>query len=238
MEEEERLGAELRDAIQYVKMNRREGMSLLYLSDPWLLKELPDVISRLDWMVWLDLEGTRVEDLTPLAGMTRMEKLDLRGTPVADLSPLSGMGNLQNLFLEGTRVSDLSPLASCDRLRELWLDGTEVHDLSPLANCRRLRQLSIRGTGVTDLTPLTGLPELSVLDVTGSSVQDLSPVVSLPAFADPEGDVGISFAGTPAAARDRALARIADEDDPSERAGDLMDHLTGGARLTGWRGDA
>ncbi|WP_305970194.1 MULTISPECIES: leucine-rich repeat domain-containing protein [unclassified Mameliella] len=117
-----------------------------------------------------------------------------------------------------------------ERLQELWLDGTAVTDLSPLARCRGLRQLSIRRTGVTDLSPLKGLPKLAVLD--------LRPILGLPALCEGEGEVGISFEDTPAALRDRALARIAETEDSEVRASDLVDHLTGGARLTGWRGDA
>ncbi len=238
MEDEERLAGELREVLQNVKMNRRDGLSFLTLSNPWFLEELPDWLGRLDWITWLDLEGTRVTDLGPLARLTRMEKLDLRGTSVADLSPLSGMTHLRNLFLEGTEIADLSPLAACGRLQELWLDGTAVTDLSPLARCRGLRQLSIRRTGVTDLSPLKGLPKLAVLDLTGSQVLDLRPILGLPALCEGEGEVGISFEDTPAALRDRALARIAETEDPEVRASDLVDHLTGGARLTGWRGDA
>ena len=238
MQEQEGPEAELREVLIHTKMNRRDGLSFLYLSHSWHVQVLPEVIGRFDWLVWLDLEGTRVGDLGPIAPLIRMEKLDLRGTPVTDLSPLSGMAHLRNLFLEGTQVADLSPLAGCSRLRELWLDGTQVTDLAPLAQCRGLRQLSIRGTGVTDLSPLAGLPELAVLDLTGSQVQDLSPVLSLPALCEDEGEVGISFENTPAAARDRALTRIAETEDMSMRASDLIDHLTGGARLTGWRGDA
>ncbi|MBW4981291.1 hypothetical protein KZZ07_01950 [Mameliella sp. CS4] len=238
MEDEERLAGELSEVLRHVKMNRCDGLSLLTLSNPWFLTDLPDGLARLDWITWLDLEGTRITDLAPLASLTRMEKLDLRGTPVTDLSALSGMTHLRNLFLEGTEVADLAPLAACGRLREVWLDGTHVTDLAPLARCRGLRQLSIRRTGVTDLSPLKGLPELAVLDLTGSQVQDLRPVLGLPALCEGEGAVGISFEDTPVALRDRALARIAETEDPEVRASDLVDHLTGGARLSGWRGDA
>lgn len=238
-ENEAALEAEIRDMILSVKMNRRDGMSFLYIENAASLRQLPDRIGRLDWMTWLDLEGTQVSDLTPLKPLTRLEKLDLRGTPVRDLSPLRGLTALRHLFLEGSGVTDLSPLAGMGRLRELWLNHTRVTDLSPLKDCIGLRQLSLRGTEVSDLLPLAGLPNLAVLDITGTQVGDLSPLLRLPAFCEGEGEVGISFENTPAAARSKALTRIAtDEEDPGLRAADLVDHLTGGARQAGWRGDA
>lgn len=233
--------AEVREEIQKAKLRRAAGLSFLYLTNRTPLQALPTQIGLLDWMVWLDLEGSQVSDLTPIATLTRLEKLDLRCTDVVDLQPLAGMTALQSLFLEGTPVADLTPLAGLPRLRDLWLNGTQVTDLSPLAGCTGLRQLSLRGTGVHDLAPLAGLPELADLDITGTQVEDLTPLLRLPAFCEGvgEGMVAISFADTPAVARSKALARIAtDEDDPARRAEDLLDHLTGGARGAGWRGDA
>ncbi|WP_300444344.1 leucine-rich repeat domain-containing protein [uncultured Mameliella sp.] len=238
MAETEGPEAEVREVLRHVKMNRRDGVSFLYLSNSWAVTALPEEIRRLDWITWMDLEGTRVADLSPLAPLVHMEKLDLRGTPVSDLTTLAGMTKLQNLFLEGTQVEDLSPLSGCTRLREIWLDGTGVVDLSPLGNCRALQSFSIRGTAVADLSPLAGLPELTALNLDKSRVEDLSPVLSLPAFCETREEPEISFEGTPAAARDKALARIAEMEDPTFRARDLVDHLTGGTRLTGWRGNA
>ena len=60
----------------------------------------------------LDLRGTRVSDLTPLAALTSLQRLDLGGTRVSDVTPLAALASLQSLYLAGTRVSDLTPLAA------------------------------------------------------------------------------------------------------------------------------
>ncbi len=238
-EDEAALDAEVREMIQSAKMDRRDGLSFLYLTHRVPLRRLPDQIGRMDWFTWMDLEGTQIADLAPLSSMTRMEKLDLRMTRVSDLSPLAAMPKLRNLFLEGAPTSDLTPLSGLTRLRDLWLNGTEVTDLSPLANCVGLRSLSLRGTKVSDLSPLAGLPELAVLDITDTQVSDLSPLLRLPTFCDADYEVGISFEDTPAAASSKALSRIAsEEEDPGRRAEFLVDHLMGGARTNKWRGDA
>ena len=57
----------------------------------------------------LDLSGTQVADLAPLAGLTGLQRLGLSGTQVADLAPLAGLTGLQRLDLAGTQVADLRP---------------------------------------------------------------------------------------------------------------------------------
>jgi hypothetical protein len=63
----------------------------------------------------LDLSGTLVADLSPLAALTRLQYLDLTGTPVTDLSVLAGLTELRRLDLRSTRAdpSVLAHLARC-----------------------------------------------------------------------------------------------------------------------------
>jgi Leucine-rich repeat (LRR) protein len=63
----------------------------------------------------LDLSGTRISDLAPLATLTRLEYLDLTGAPVTDLSPLAALVELRRLDLRSTRAdpSVLAHLARC-----------------------------------------------------------------------------------------------------------------------------
>lgn len=85
----------------------------------------------------LDLGGTELTDLTPLAGLSRLQELDLNGTQVTDVSPLSGLSGLQWLYLGGTRVSDVSPLSELSGLQMLWVD--KGVDTGPLAGIEGLR---------------------------------------------------------------------------------------------------
>ena len=62
-------------------------------------------LGKLPQLVQLDLNGTRVVDLTPIAGLPRLEKLDLRETRVTDLGPLSALPTLRRLDLGGTNLS-------------------------------------------------------------------------------------------------------------------------------------
>ena len=81
-----------------------------------------------------------VTDVSPLAGLTRLEELHLVDCPVADLAPLSRLKNLKKLHLRYAEATDLSPLAQLSNLRELYIERSRDLDYAPLA---RLRQLDL-----------------------------------------------------------------------------------------------
>jgi Leucine-rich repeat (LRR) protein len=61
------------------------------------------------------LDNTAVSELTPLAGLTNLQRLDLDNTAVSDLTPLAGLTNLRELYLSGTEA-DTAPLKHLEQL--------------------------------------------------------------------------------------------------------------------------
>jgi serine/threonine protein kinase/Leucine-rich repeat (LRR) protein len=130
---------------------------------------------REDSLLALELGGTKIADLTPLAGLP-IGSLNLSGcTGIADLTPLAGLP-LRSLVLSGcTGIADLTPLAGLS-LDSLDLSGcTRITDFAPLHEFRSLTWLSLRDTGVTDLSPLEGLP-LEALGLAGTLIFDIAPL--------------------------------------------------------------
>lgn len=80
-----------------------------------------------------------VRDLTPIATQDQLTYLDLEGTKISDISPLSGLKKLNTLWLRGcTEVSDLRPLENLP-LRRLFIEQIAPGaDLTPVAKNRRL----------------------------------------------------------------------------------------------------
>ena len=120
----------------------------------------------------VDLADTQANDLTPLAGLKRLEWLAIRGTPLSDLTPLAKLTRLQELELEYTQVSDLTPLAGLNNLRWLNLQNTQVSDLTPLAGLANLKYLYLNNTQVSDLAPLAKLTSLKWLDLYETPVSE------------------------------------------------------------------
>jgi len=137
-----------------------------------------DFVADLGLLTHLDLTGTRVSDLSPLAvACPLLEKLDLSGCPVTDVSPLNQLKarRLSTLLLSSTPISDLSPLSSMSSLRHLCACRSHVSDLTPLASCSCLEILCLNH--VKSLTSLDGVSEcpLKCLRVGNTNVTALPP---------------------------------------------------------------
>jgi internalin A len=126
------------------------------------------------------LGAGKLDDLRPLAGLTKLESLRASLNKVEDLKPLTNLVKMDRLDLGGTQVKDLTPLAGLTAMTELALDGTPVTDVAPLASCTKLERLSLKRTGVKNLAPLRTLTSLKSLDITDTPVDDkfvLQPLV-------------------------------------------------------------
>jgi Leucine-rich repeat (LRR) protein len=155
-----------------------QGVSLggCAVEDVSFLRDLPALAS-------LNLADTPVSDLTPLAGLTRLESLTL-GRHVSDLTPLRTLTGLTTLNVAAAPVHDLASLAGLTNLECLMLENTRVADLTPLAGLAKLRTLSLAGTGVTDVSPLSGLSNLGELKLFSTAVGDVAPLKGLTQLHD------------------------------------------------------
>jgi len=177
-----------RPAAELLPVARLLGEERKLLLDYWLarLKDLPvsaenplakRLTDREDGRLALDLSGTKVTDLSPLADAP-LAVLNLNGsTEVTDLTPLRAMQSLEELSVSETRVADLTPLNAL-RLKRLFLQSSQVTDLTPLQKML-LETLNLRDTRVTDLSPLIGMP-IKNLWVDQTPVRDFSPLAQMP----------------------------------------------------------
>jgi hypothetical protein len=120
-------------------VERAPKVTELHLNrSPWVEDIGPLSALRLDW---LSLWGCRrITDFSTLARLPELTFLDLEDTGIEDLSPIAGLTRLQTIWLRGCeRVTDLAPLAALPDLRDLYIsDVAPGVDLAPLANHRRL----------------------------------------------------------------------------------------------------
>lgn len=115
----------------------------------------------------LDLAYHRVKDLRPLAGLPRLKDLNLTASPaITDLSWLRGLRNLRKLILDNVRAEDLSAISHVVRLEELEMSGT-FDDLRPLARLRSLHDAELWAR-FTDVSPLGKIPSLRRLQLIGA----------------------------------------------------------------------
>lgn len=121
---------------------------------------LADRVEMLDFR-----DRAALADLGFVSSLPYLKRLDLSGTGVRDLSPLANVTTLEALTLSRTEAEDLSPLTHLPHLAELVVDRSRVRDLSPIAGSVALRRLDIGSLPIVDLAVLGDLANLGVLDI-------------------------------------------------------------------------
>jgi Leucine-rich repeat (LRR) protein len=148
-------------------------------------------IGRLTGMEDLDLDGSKVTDkgFAALANLTKMKRLTLGKCIVTDLSPVSGMTNLERLILgdgnfftatsEGLRTMRLDSLRGKSKLIDVSLGNIPTDDagLGVVASLPALIGFSASGRGITEkgLAVLSSAPMLRDLGLRETSIRDLRP---------------------------------------------------------------
>ena len=140
-------------------------------------------IAKLTMLTGLDLMSTQVSDIGPLAKLTALKRINLAFTQVSDIRPLAKLTTLEWLVLVDTQVSNVEPLAKMTTLERLDLTFTQISDIGSLANLPALEHLDLAFTQVSDIGPLGELIALEQLDLTGTQVSDLRPLTKLAALA-------------------------------------------------------
>ncbi len=142
-------------------------------------------IAELTFLRSLDLTNCRqVTDLAALAGLTSLRSLKLNGCDqVTGLSPLAGLSALESLSLMECRgIADVAPLAGLSALQMLtFYDCPQLTDIVPLSRLTSLRALTLamcrRLTDVSALARLSSLRSLNLMEC--FNLKDISPLAGL-----------------------------------------------------------
>lgn len=129
-------------------------------------------------VVSFDLSDSELEDLTPVAKFTSLQRLQLWVAEIDDLAALSSLTDLKSLELTAPQVDNFRPLSALTNLEYLFICDSKADDLTPLTGLANLRVLQLINMPVSDLSPLAGLKGLELLklknvSVTGDKVAQL-----------------------------------------------------------------
>ena len=121
-------------------------------------------------------------DLTPLAGLTKLERLRLYGVIISDMAPLRNLTELKDLALNYTYgISEIPDLSKLTELVHLQLENNQITDISGVRGLTNLRQLKLGGNrNLSDLTPLATLRNLEILRLDATLVTHASLSAVLP----------------------------------------------------------
>ncbi|EMO39660.1 leucine rich repeat protein [Leptospira noguchii serovar Autumnalis str. ZUN142] len=123
-------------------------------------------LSSLKTIGFLNLNGTKVKELSPLSKLTALHSLYLGETSVdeKDLKQYSEIGKLTKLGLYKTKIRDLSFIGSECRLQQLDIRNTEISSLEPISNCKNLLELRIGHTKIKEIHPVYEMNYLRYLE--------------------------------------------------------------------------
>lgn len=74
----------------------------------------------------LNISGTNVSDLSPIADFSQLSVLNVSGTPITDVGPLKDLSNLALLNIENTNVSMLESLENIVSLELIEADSSQI----------------------------------------------------------------------------------------------------------------
>lgn len=143
-------------------------------------KATTEDLHRLAELTKLTLEGSGLDDLSPLVVFLRLRELSFTNTSIADLSPLSSLPTLRSIKASASPIHDLQPLSELTDLEDLDISNTAVEDVSPLADLVQLIRLNLAGSQVKRLDPLQSLVNLEYLDCSNTNVRKIDPLLGLP----------------------------------------------------------
>jgi Leucine-rich repeat (LRR) protein len=115
------------------------------------------VIHRIDIMnmTFLDANGAGIESLIGLEHCTNLMVIYMSGNPlVSDLTPLAGLRKLNGLQFSNGNITDITPMDSLANLEGISLRGNPVADISTLSHLLNLHLMELSQTHITDLSPL------------------------------------------------------------------------------------
>ena len=129
----------------------------------------------------LNLNSKKIENITPLAGLTNLQEFHATDNNVSNLSPLAALQNLKKLWIDANQVEDLKPLAGLNVLEELSAATNNISNLEPLAGLTSMWWLSIGENSFTNIEPLRNLTNLTHLNLANNIgvIDDYSPITAM-----------------------------------------------------------
>jgi Leucine-rich repeat (LRR) protein len=95
----------------------------------------------------LDVSRTRVSDISWIKS-SNLTNLNISGTAVTDVSPLAGLTHLQQLSIDSLYITQLNSLSGLKELKVLSLNHTPVNTLDALKKLPQLERIYCDNTGI------------------------------------------------------------------------------------------
>lgn len=145
-----------------------------------LTGSLPAEFSNLDSLIFLELSGNVLTDISIISSCTKLDRLYISGLNLSNYTFFSSLINLTEISAWDIGITNLDPLAGLDKLNHLAIGQNPLSSVSGISGLTGLISLNLEYTPLTDLTPVSSLTNLNSLFLNGcSNIDDISPLSGL-----------------------------------------------------------
>ena len=160
----------------------------IYTNELWQITEFtaPEGVSTyadlivLPELTKLTISNQKIDSLSHLSGLTKLEVLDLTGSrfPTEEMAVLAALPSLTSLNMTDCALSTIDALDGAETITHLDLSHNSLRKLDVLSGMSKLAELNLSDNAVTSLDALSGLEQLTTLTVNYNLVTSLSPLSS------------------------------------------------------------
>lgn len=168
------------DGLQYATGLKSLNISYNDLLDISILQKLANNQLNGNYkLTSLNIDGTKISDLSPLQELTSLISLSVSYNNISDLSALSYLP-LKILHASSNPLTTeaLWRLQSLP-LTNLTIRQTKIDSLEPLISLSQLQTLDVAYNDIQNLSAIQHLPELRFLYANNTTIVDLSPLLAM-----------------------------------------------------------
>lgn len=163
---------------------------------------------KLQKKVFVNIPGTGVSDLAPLAKFTQIESLNLSYNDITSTSALNNLPALEQLIITNTKITEIPELKASKNLALLNVGFNPIASIGGISHLTSLKKLQIDSTAISDLSAIKNdsLQELSLKFIAGEA--DLASLPTLTKLRELVLDESLTMTTLNAVARFTGLRKV------------------------------
>ncbi len=137
-------------------------------------------LEKLPLLNSLNLDYSKVDDLTPVGQCAKLRTLTLKYSTLKDLAPLASLTKVAKIDFYAAKVQDFAPLANMKGLKTLYFYATEL-PADKWTSLGALKQVTTFHAGMTALNTLDWVketPKIETLEIYREKITDYSPLAT------------------------------------------------------------
>lgn len=125
-----------------------------------------------------------IKDLTPLAGLKKLELLRLSHNEISDVSPLKDLTGLKFLYISHNNISDISSLKNLANLESFDFAVNKITDMSIVENFKNLKLLDIYSNKISNINYVKELEKLTYFRADSNNIENIDALKNLKLLED------------------------------------------------------